>query len=129
MKPATEAQRREARKLIFEAFQAHKRAIEAKHTTPEFYPKGDEILKVLKSGKIKLRTDHKNECSCPSLHTDIGKLIDFGQRDSVRDTDAIRAADAKLEEAKAKAVAAVTLGDVAGDKLLPIVEAFRTAKF
>lgn len=128
-KPATEAQRREARKLIHEAALAHKRAIEAKHTTPEYRPSGAEILKVLKTGKVKLLPSKKESCRCPSLWTNIGDLIDFGQRKETTDDAAIAKALAKLNEAKAKAIATVTLGDVPGDRLLPVVEAFRTAKF
>lgn len=128
-KPATEAQRREARKLIHEAWSQHRRAIEDKHTTPAHKPSGAEILRVLKSGKIKLLPAKSESCRCPSLYTSIGDLIDFGQRKEATDHAAVEKALAKLNEAKAKAVATVTLGDVAGDKLLPVVEAFRTAKF
>jgi hypothetical protein len=128
-KPATEAQRREARKLIHEAWVQHKRDIEAKHTTPAHKPSGAEILKVLKSGKIKLRSTGGDACRCPSLYTQLGDLIDFGQREERTDEEAVAKARVKLDAAKAKAVATITLGDVAADKLLPVVEAFRTARF
>lgn len=128
VKVANETQRREARKLIDAANVAHKSAINARFHKEGKIPTEADILAVLRSGKIKLMR-RGGYCSCISIHTNIGNVIDFGQEREEEDSKGRTAAHQALDAAKNAIVARVSLGTLTAEEVLSDIEAFTATKF
>lgn len=131
IKVANETQRREARKLLEAAARDQYAAIRERYKKQEKKdPTESEILAVLRSGKIKLMPRDGRRCSCITIYTSIGNVIDFGQsRNDGSDNKERDLAKQKMDEAKRAAIGRVSLATMTAEELLKTVEEFRAAKF
>lgn len=124
IKVANETQRREARKLLEAAARDKHAAIRERYKKKD--PTESEILDVLRSGKIKLMPLDGRRCSCITIYTSIGHVIDFGQSRNNKERDD---AEKKMDEAKRAAIGRVSLATMTAEELLKTVDEFRAAKF